>query len=237
MLAVGSGQEIMPQDDSAIPVEFDMSLYSTSDVIVAGSYSDSSGRDGAADGNFLDPQLTVFARAVEGNLRFVGNINDGTLPYEWSRTVQAQTAAGTIMWTTPFTATKEVSWDDFAGEYPLECVTSTAPGGYDFFDVGTEYTWTVRTDGRISVLSNRGERYPAAGSIVKYGDLNDYFPSLPDGLIGIVYLHPSADFDPDNPNEQSYDEIFGIAEREDGSNVAGIYTELTTERYIFDDQE
>ena len=118
VLAVGSGQEIMPQDDSAIPVEFDMSLYSTSDVIVAGSYSDSSGRDGAADGNFLDPQLTVFARAVEGNLRFVGNINDGTLPYEWSRTVQAQTAAGTIMWTTPFTATKEVSWDDFAGEYP-----------------------------------------------------------------------------------------------------------------------
>jgi hypothetical protein len=217
-----------------IPVEFQMSLTSSSDVIVGGTYSDSLNRTGAADGNFLTPQLTVFTRAVGGNFRFVGPVSDDELPISWEGSVQAQTATGEILWSVPFTAEKQLSWDDYAGEYPLPCTTATAPGGFDDFTVGTTYIWTVEADGSIHVTTNNGERYPSPGSTVRFGDLHQHFPNLPEGLTGIVYLRPIAGFDADDPE---YDEVFGTARREDGSTVAAIRVDRTAEEYLFDDAE
>ena len=223
-----------PRNDNAVPVDFQMSLTSSSDVIVGGTYSDSLGRTGAADGNYLAPQLTPPLAAVGGNFRFVGPVSDDEVPFRWEGTMQAQDAAGGILWTAPFTAEKQISWDDYAGVYPLPCTSASAPGGFDDFTVGTTYNWTVEPDGSIHVTTNNGERYPSPGSTVRFGDLHEHFPTLPEGLTGIVYLHPVAGFDSDAPE---YDEVFGLARREDGTAVAGIKVDRTAETYLFDDTE
>ena len=62
--------------------------------------------------------------------------------------------------------------------------------------------------------------------MVVFGDLHEQFPGLVvEGTLGIMYLHPVQDFDPENPE---YNEIFGIARREDGTTVA--VRSPTTER-------
>ena len=45
----------------------------------------------------------------------------------------------------------------------------------------------VEADGSIHVTTNNGERYPSPGSTVRFGDLHQHFPSLPEGLPGIVF--------------------------------------------------
>ena len=64
-----------------------------------------------------------------------------------------------------------------------------SPGGFDFFTTGQTYTWTIASDGRLHVMTDRGvDRYPRTGSRIVVGDLSETFPELPEGTEGITWI-------------------------------------------------
>ena len=147
---------VSPSNTSAdsITVEFQMSLTSKSNNTVTGTYSDAMNNDAEISGNYLAPNLTNFARAIEGQYKFVGPLDDDQDPFTWEGTMTATSSAGNDVFLAPFTATKAVDWSEYAGDYELPAVSVSAPGGFTILLKNMTYTWAVAIDGSLRVATD-----------------------------------------------------------------------------------